>query len=103
MTVITDTRVAAAIRRPYGLGVERTARKVVVIASYTPSLTNFRLELLKRMAEAGHTVIAYAPEDDKVVRKDLAAIGVLSRTSRLSCSCCGSFAGCGRMSSCHTP
>ena len=76
MTVITDTRVAAAIRRPYGLGVERTARKVVVIASYTPSLTNFRLELLRRMVEAGHTVSAYAPEDDMVVRKDLAAMGV---------------------------
>lgn len=51
-------------------------RKIAVIASYTPSLTNFRLELLKRMVEAGHSVTAFAPEDDAVVKADLAAIGV---------------------------
>lgn len=53
-----------------------TARRVVVIASYTPSLINFRLELLKRMVEAGHVVHAFAPEDDGVVKAELAAIGV---------------------------
>lgn len=53
-----------------------TAKKIVVIASYAPSLTNFRLELLKRMVEAGHVVHAFAPEDDRAVKVDLAAIGV---------------------------
>lgn len=51
-------------------------RKIAVIASYAPSLTNFRLELLRRMVGAGHTVTAYAPEDDARVRADLAAIGI---------------------------
>ena len=53
-----------------------TAKKIVVIASYAPSLTNFRLELLKRMVEAGHVLHAFAPEDDRAVKVDLAAIGV---------------------------
>ena len=52
------------------------SRLIAVVASYTPSLTNFRLELLKRMVEAGHDVVAFAPEDDETVRADLAAIGV---------------------------
>ncbi|MDB5524073.1 MAG: glycosyl transferase family protein [Rhizobium sp.] len=51
-------------------------RKIAVVASYTPSLTNFRLELLKRMVEAGHSVTAFAPEDDPVVKADLTSIGV---------------------------
>lgn len=55
---------------------EKAPRTIAVIASYTPSLTNFRLELLKRMVEAGHSVTAYAPEDDAIVRRDLASIGV---------------------------
>jgi glycosyltransferase involved in cell wall biosynthesis len=58
------------------ISLEGTSRKIVVIASYTPSLTNFRLELLKRMVEAGHVVHAIAPEDDPIVKADLAAIGV---------------------------
>ncbi|MBL0373282.1 glycosyltransferase family 4 protein [Rhizobium sp. KVB221] len=51
-------------------------RQIAVVASYTPSLTNFRLELLKRMVEAGHAVTAYAPEDDPIVKADLARIGI---------------------------
>jgi glycosyltransferase involved in cell wall biosynthesis len=49
---------------------------VVVIASYAPSLVIFRLELLKRMVEAGHVVFAFAPEHDEAVVKALDAIGV---------------------------
>lgn len=56
--------------------IEVMPKKIAVIASYAPSLTNFRLELLKRMVEAGHSVTAYAPEDDAIVRRDLASIGV---------------------------
>ncbi len=51
-------------------------RKIAVLASYTPSLTNFRLELLKRMVEAGHSVTAFAPEDDEIVKAELKSIGV---------------------------
>lgn len=54
----------------------RPGRKIAMVASYTPSLTNFRLELLKRMVEAGHTVTAFAPEDDPKTRAHLARIGV---------------------------
>ena len=56
----------------------KTVRKrlIAVVASYTLSLTNFRLELLKRMVEAGHEVVAFAPEDDETVKADLAKIGV---------------------------
>lgn len=60
----------------HGASIDRTAKRIVVIASYTPSLTNFRLELLKRMVENGHVVTAFAPENDPVVKADLAAIGV---------------------------
>jgi glycosyltransferase involved in cell wall biosynthesis len=52
------------------------AKKIAVIASYSPSLVNFRLELLKRMVEAGHSVTAFAPEDDAAVRSTLKKIGI---------------------------
>lgn len=51
-------------------------RKIAVIASYTPSLTNFRLELLKRLASNGYAVTAFAPEDDAIVKADLARLGI---------------------------
>lgn len=65
-----------AVRRLSDLLQAVRSQKVAVVASYTPSLTNFRLELLKRMVEAGHSVTAFAPEDDKIVKADLARIGV---------------------------
>lgn len=52
------------------------AKRVAVVASYSPSLTNFRLELLKKMVECGHSVVALAPEDDPLVTTQLARIGV---------------------------
>ncbi len=51
-------------------------RRVAVIASLTLSLVNFRLELLKRMTEAGHDVVAFAPEDDAETVGVLEDIGV---------------------------
>jgi glycosyltransferase involved in cell wall biosynthesis len=51
-------------------------RRIAVIASYTPSLTNFRLELLKRMVESDCEVFAFAPENDPVVIAQLRSIGV---------------------------
>jgi glycosyltransferase involved in cell wall biosynthesis len=61
---------------PGDAGTSIAPQRIAVIASYAPSLTNFRLELLRRMVGAGHMVTAYAPENDAVVRQDLAAIGV---------------------------
>ncbi|WP_425336094.1 glycosyltransferase family 4 protein [Sinorhizobium numidicum] len=49
---------------------------IAVVASLTVSLTIFRLELLKRLAGAGHEVIAFAPERDPRVEQALAQIGV---------------------------
>ena len=54
----------------------RRPKRVIVLSSYTPSLVNFRLELLKRMVEAGHAVTAVGPEDDTRTKTMLAAIGV---------------------------
>ncbi|WP_319005560.1 glycosyltransferase family 4 protein [Pararhizobium sp. YC-54] len=51
-------------------------QRIVVLSSYSPSLTNFRLELLKRMVDAGHIVTAVGPEDDARTRVALSRIGV---------------------------
>ena len=51
-------------------------QRVVVLSSYSPSLTNFRLELLKRMVDAGHSVTAVGPEDDAATKSVLSSIGV---------------------------
>jgi len=53
--------------------------KILVLASYAFSLTNFRRELLGAMAAAGHEVLACAPEDDENVARSLAAMGVAYR------------------------
>lgn len=51
-------------------------KRIAVIASYAPSLTIFRLELLKRMVEAGHEVFSLAPEFDPKIIETLDSIGV---------------------------
>jgi glycosyltransferase involved in cell wall biosynthesis len=50
--------------------------RVVVVSSFTKSLTNFRLELLKRLAERGYEVTAFGPEFDSAVSATLTKIGV---------------------------
>ncbi|WP_246704699.1 glycosyltransferase family 4 protein [Rhizobium sp. P32RR-XVIII] len=50
--------------------------RILVLSSYSRSLTNFRLELLKSMVRAGHAVVAAGPEDDPEVKADLSRIGV---------------------------
>ena len=50
--------------------------RILVLSSYSRSLTNFRLELLKSLVRAGHAVVAAGPEDDPEVKADLARIGV---------------------------
>ena len=53
--------------------------RVAVIASYAPSLVNFRGPLLRALVAGGHDVIALAPEIDPATRAALAAIGVTAR------------------------
>lgn len=50
--------------------------RIVVIASYAPSLTNFRGPLLRELIKAGHDVFALAPELDDATREELASFGV---------------------------
>lgn len=50
--------------------------KVLVIASFAPSLVNFRGALLGAMVAARHNVIACAPDDDPDTEAALSAIGV---------------------------
>ncbi|MEP3274890.1 MAG: glycosyltransferase family 4 protein [Stappiaceae bacterium] len=51
-------------------------RTIAVVASLTRSLTNFRLELLKKMVAEGHDVIAFGPEDDADTIATLNQLGV---------------------------
>jgi glycosyltransferase involved in cell wall biosynthesis len=51
-------------------------RRIAIIASLAISLTNFRFQLIKAMADEGHEVIAFAPEHDSDVLAALQSIGV---------------------------
>jgi glycosyltransferase involved in cell wall biosynthesis len=55
---------------------QERSQRILVLSSYSRSLTNFRLELLKSMVRAGHVVVAAGPEDDPEVKADLSKIGV---------------------------
>ena len=50
--------------------------RVVVVGVYAKSLLTFRGEMLRAMADAGHEVLAMAPQDDGAVRSALEAMGV---------------------------
>lgn len=50
--------------------------KIVVVASFAPSLVNFRGRLLESLVSRGHEVIACAPEDDPGVAETLGRWGV---------------------------
>ena len=54
--------------------------KVLVLSSLAFSLVNFRGRLLEEMRNAGHEVIAVAPDDDPQVRSMLDRMGVGFRT-----------------------
>lgn len=51
-------------------------RRVMVIASLTRSLVNFRYDLLEAMVANGHAIHALAPDDDPETEARLAALGV---------------------------
>lgn len=67
----TGAENANVVRSGHGNG-----RVIAVVASFTPSLTIFRLELLKRLLAGGYRVVALAPERDARVEQQLTAIGV---------------------------
>lgn len=50
--------------------------KIVIIDSFARSLINFRRQLLKKMAEEGHDVIACAPDAFVDIQKKLKNLGV---------------------------
>jgi len=58
--------------------------KIIVLASYAPSLLNFRGLLLERMVALGHEVIAVAPDINEKVQHQLAELGVSSRVVQLN-------------------
>ena len=51
-------------------------QRVLVVASLTSSLVNFRLDLLEAMVARGHKVLAVAPDRDPAAEAALHAIGV---------------------------
>ncbi|MGF6177817.1 glycosyltransferase family 4 protein [Ensifer sp. 4252] len=55
---------------------EAPCARIVLIASLTSSLTNFRRELIKDLLKAGFDVVAMAPDHDPVVEEELDALGV---------------------------
>lgn len=57
-------------------GLAGPRRKVLVVASLSWSLVNFRGRLLAAMVAGGADVVAAAPDEDPEVRRALAAIGV---------------------------
>ena len=50
--------------------------KVVILASLSYSLINFRGALISAIVEQGHEVIACAPDDDPETAAALSAMGV---------------------------
>ena len=50
--------------------------RVLILAGYAPSLTNFRLDLMRDLRAAGHEVIAAAPGRDADVAHTLQAAGI---------------------------
>lgn len=57
--------------------------KIIVLASLAESLINFRGRLLSSLVNAGHEVIACAPEKDQDVEKKLENMGVEYRVIKL--------------------
>lgn len=58
--------------------------RVAVVGVLASSMVAFRGQMLAAMVDAGHEVLAIAPEEDEGVRSALAAIGVSYASVRLS-------------------
>lgn len=59
-------------------------QKVLLLASYAPSLINFRGPLIRELRRRGHRVLAAAPEMDADTEQQLRALGAEPLTLRLS-------------------
>lgn len=59
---------------------EKIMAKIILLASYAPSLLNFRGPLLKAMVQQGHEVIACSPEIDCDIESLLLEFGVASHS-----------------------
>ncbi len=57
-------------------GATRKRGKLAIVCSLTSSLVNFRFDLIKRMVESGHEVVALGPENDGRTIEKLREIGV---------------------------
>jgi glycosyltransferase involved in cell wall biosynthesis len=55
--------------------------RIVVVGVMAGSILSFRGEMLRAMADAGHTVLALAPEEDEEVGAALADMGVTYRSA----------------------
>lgn len=58
--------------------------KILVLASYAPSLVNFRGPLIESLIDAGHTVVAAAPEITEPLHDQLQAIGAIPHQIEVS-------------------
>ena len=61
-----------------------TARKVLLLGSFAPSLINFRGPLIAAMIERGHAVVAAAPRLDEATAEALRELGATPREIPLS-------------------
>lgn len=57
--------------------------KILILSSFAFSLINFRGRLIAAMVQAGHEVIACAPDGDPEVERQLASMGVRYSRTRL--------------------
>ena len=57
--------------------------KILILSSFAFSLINFRGRLIAAMVDAGHEVVACAPDHDEAVERDLAAMGARFRRTPL--------------------
>ena len=57
---------------------------ILVLASYAPSLVNFRGPLIQSLIDAGHTVVAAAPEMTEPLHDQLRAMGAIPHQIDLS-------------------
>ncbi|WP_083203865.1 glycosyltransferase family 4 protein [Ensifer adhaerens] len=62
--------------QPLASNLEPQRAKIVLIASLTSSLTNFRRDLMKDLIGAGFDVVAMAPDRDPIVEDELDTLGV---------------------------
>ena len=58
--------------------------RVMVVGPLAASVYRFRAQMMRAMANAGHDVLAVAPDDDADVRAGLARLGIPYETVRMS-------------------